>query len=110
MALKALFSANGLEFSDTHDLSSFINGLYGLYPALTVCRKDAQFLNGFYIKTRYAPRMKDYDGTAPSRKITKQDAEEATEAAAKIAADCFKIYAAIVLREESIELRPEDLF
>ena len=107
-SLKALFSANGLRFSETHDLAKCMDGLHELYPGLGKHRKDAIFLNSFHITTRYEPRQESYDGTAPGRRRSKQDAEEALEAAAQIVKECQEIYGRMVLQEEGFEFHIED--
>lgn len=85
--LKAFIVAYGLEFEKVHDLLKLLNTCRSKEPALSKIEEYCNFLNRFYIDTRYPVHW-------PTN-YTKKDALEARRTAQNIA-DVIKK----VLREE----------
>jgi HEPN domain-containing protein len=51
--LKAFIVAHNLEFRKTHDLIALLNQCLAVVPSLAELRDDLEYLNAFYIESRY---------------------------------------------------------
>lgn len=87
-SLKLLMTYQGKEILKSHDLLFLFEKIVKLYPTLAKFRKDLQFLNQFYVPTRYPEVL---PGRLPEGLPQKEDATKA-----------LRIAKSLVLRIEKI--------
>ncbi len=74
--LKAFIIASELEFKKTHDLSQLLETCKEKAPSVEGLRKDSEFLNDFYVESRYPVHWPTH--------YTRDEAEGAQKAAMRI--------------------------